>query len=119
LRDYRLTCGWIVVCDRCVIVLCLLDPDLGPKYLMYSCNPPWALATCTFDHIIIPSKVLFIQGWLTTPGWSSRRRPLWMTQGWVAHPGCNLSESEWYGLVIQRLLYKSLIPVIQGLQLTG
>ena len=31
------------MCDRCVIVLCLLDPDLGPEYLMYSCNPlePW------------------------------------------------------------------------------
>jgi hypothetical protein len=26
------------------------------------------LATCAFDHIIKPSKVLFIQGWLTTPG---------------------------------------------------
>jgi hypothetical protein len=24
------------------------------------------LAICAFDHIINPSKVLFIQGWLTT-----------------------------------------------------
>jgi hypothetical protein len=39
LRDLRLTCGWFVVCDRCVIVLCLIDPDLGPGYLMYYCNP--------------------------------------------------------------------------------
>jgi hypothetical protein len=43
LWKYRLSCGWIVVCDRCVIVLCLLGPDLGLEYLMYSCNPlePW------------------------------------------------------------------------------
>jgi hypothetical protein len=43
LWDYRLSCGWLVVCDRCVIVLCLLDPDLGPDYLMYFCKPlePW------------------------------------------------------------------------------
>jgi hypothetical protein len=43
LQDLRLTCGWIVVCDRCVIVLCLSDPDLGPGCLMYYCNPlePW------------------------------------------------------------------------------
>jgi hypothetical protein len=39
LREYKLSCGWIFVCDRCVIVLCLIDPDLGSGYLMYSCNP--------------------------------------------------------------------------------
>jgi hypothetical protein len=67
LQDLRLTCGGIVVCNRCVIVLCLLDPDLGPGCLMYYCNPSWVLATCTFFHTINPSKLLFNQGWLTTP----------------------------------------------------
>ena len=29
LQDLRLTCGWVVVCDRCVIVLCFAGSWFG------------------------------------------------------------------------------------------
>jgi hypothetical protein len=48
LREYWLSCGWVVVCDRCVILLCFLDPDLGPEYSMYSCNHPLSLGHLCF-----------------------------------------------------------------------